>query len=374
MKTFNHERLSLARKRRQLTLRRLGELSGLTPSTLTRLEKGEREPEAKSVQRLADVLGYPEDFFYSADLPELNSDSVSFRSFARMSAAQKHASEAAGCLGIELVEWLDRHFQLPQADLPEMDAGDCASSPEEWALWIRNYWGIGARPIGSMIDLLEAKGVRVLSMDEETAHVNAFSFWRDDVPYVFLNTYKTAESSVFDAAHELGHLLMHREGVVHSDKVREAEADRFASSFLMPEMDVRAHVQGFVDVPLILKSKKRWNVSAFAFARRLKSLGMFFSDDHYRRVCIELTRRGFRKSEPGGVDRQTSKIWNQVITHLWKNKMTFEDIARQLCLPPDEVQALIMGLLTPKKPEQVAEKLPSDYAERRKMFRVLGAG
>lgn len=63
MKTFNHERLSLARKRRKLTLRRLGELSGLAPATLTRLEKGDREPEATSVQRLADVLGYPEGFF-----------------------------------------------------------------------------------------------------------------------------------------------------------------------------------------------------------------------------------------------------------------------------------------------------------------------
>ncbi|MEK2654790.1 ImmA/IrrE family metallo-endopeptidase [Pseudomonas aeruginosa] len=50
-------------------------------------------------------------------------------------------------------------------------------------------------------------------MAEETSQVNAFSCWRRGVtPFVFLNTQKSAEASRFDAAHELGHLVLHRHG------------------------------------------------------------------------------------------------------------------------------------------------------------------
>lgn len=371
MKTFNHNRLALARRRRQLTLRRLAELAGLTPETLTRLEKGERIPEETSIDKLAEALRYPTAFFYKDDLPELNSDAISFRSFARMSAAQKHASEAAGQLGIELVKWLEENFTLPAADLPVLDAGDCHATPGEWAELVRDYWGIGQRPIGSMIDLLEAKGVRVLALNEDTAQMNAFSFWLDGTPYIFLNNYRTAESSVFDSAHELGHLFMHREGVIHSDKQKEHEADLFASELLMPEADVRACVRGFVDVPLILNHKKRWSVSAFAFARRLKSLGMFFSDDHYRRVCIELTRRGFRKSEPDGITRQTSKVWTQVFTYLWMQKKTRDHLAKQLEIPSDELGGFVRGLLETKPLIKEAAYLPKNETGIRHGLRLV---
>lgn len=56
-----------------------------------------------------------------------------------------------------------------------------------------------------MIHLLEAHGVRVLSLTQECREVDAFSLWLQQ-PFVFLNTQKSGEHSRFDAAHELGHL------------------------------------------------------------------------------------------------------------------------------------------------------------------------
>ena len=55
-----------------------------------------------------------------------------------------------------------------------------------------------------MLHVLEAKGVRVFSLAENTRNVDAFSSWREERPFVFLNMQKTAERSRFDAAHELG--------------------------------------------------------------------------------------------------------------------------------------------------------------------------
>jgi Zn-dependent peptidase ImmA (M78 family) len=50
--------------------------------------------------------------------------------------------------------------------------------------------------------------------------VNAYALWKDEKPFVFLNTFKSTESSRFDAAHELGHLVLHQDGSVTG---REAE-------------------------------------------------------------------------------------------------------------------------------------------------------
>lgn len=50
-----------------------------------------------------------------------------------------------------------------------------------------------------MIHLLEKHGVKVFFLSENTADIDAFSFWKDNIPYIFLNTKKTGERSRFDA-------------------------------------------------------------------------------------------------------------------------------------------------------------------------------
>src|SRR3546814_6955040 len=88
-----------------------------------------------------------------------------------------------------------------------------------------------------MIKLLESKGVHVFSLAEDTKNVDAFSCWRNGQPFVFLNTFKSAERSRFDAAHELAHLVLHRHGGPQGREA-ETEANQFASAFLMPHADL----------------------------------------------------------------------------------------------------------------------------------------
>src|SRR5207245_2232584 len=74
--------------------------------------------------------------------------------------------------------------------------------PHMAAMLLRQHWGLGIKPIANMVHLLELKGIRVFSLAESTKDVDAFSLWRDDIPYVFLNRFKSPERSRFDAAHE----------------------------------------------------------------------------------------------------------------------------------------------------------------------------
>ena len=337
---FNKFRLRLARKRRRLSAKGLAERAGISPVTISRLEKGQNEPDKATVRQLAKALHYPTEFFYGDDPEVLDVGAVSFRSLTRLTAKERDAALSAGVLGLQLTSWVEERFNLPEPNFLDLSY---ETNFEVAAMSLRQHWGLGLKPIGSMIRLLETRGARILSLSESTASVDAFSFWRNGTPYIFLNNFKTAEHSVYDAAHELGHLTLHVHGGTKSSRAAEREANMFASAFLMPRDDVRARVPRLVSVETVLRAKKRWRVSAMAMAYRLHALGML-SDWRYKSICIELGRRGYRTGEPVGIKREKSAVWRKVLSQLWTERTTKKEIAEALSLPLDEVEGLVCGL------------------------------
>lgn len=334
------ERLKIARQRRGLSATKLSSLAGVTTVTISKIENG-HQPEADVVAKLARALSFPEQFFY-LDRPEvLPTEIVSFRSLKKMSAAERDAALAAGSLGIALYEWIDRRFNLPGPQL--IDLSKERTRPEIAARLLRQHWALGDRPISNVLKLLESKGVRILSLSEQTANVDAYSFWRADRPYVFLNQAKSAERSIFDSAHELAHLVLHHHAGARSEKGAEMQADRFASAFLMPDADVKNSVSYVYSPTQIIRAKTRWKVSAMALAYRLHSLGLL-SDWNYRAICIDLGNMGYRRDEPIGVERETSVVLAKVLSALWTKGQTKATIADDLFVPLEEIEALIFGL------------------------------
>jgi len=337
---FNHKRLSLARKRRRLTGKVLAEISDISAITISRLENNENQPDDETITKLARALGYPLEFFFEDDPEEIDTSAVSFRSLTKMSAKERDAAIAAGALGLQLSSWLDREFRLPSANIIDLSY---ETNPEIAARSLRQFWHLGEKPIGNILGLLEVNGIRVFSLAENTASVDAFSFWRDERPFIFLNNYKTAEHSIYDSVHEVGHLTMHRHAGSQPSRAAEREANQFASAFLMPENDVRARMPRFITVNTIIEARTRWRVSAMAMAYRLHTLSLL-SEWQYKSACIELGRRGFRSGEPGGVAREASRIWQKVLSQLWAERRTKNDIAAALHIPLDELEGLIWGL------------------------------
>ena len=88
---------------------------------------------------------------------------------------------------------------------------------------------------------------------------------------MFLNMQKTAERSRFDAAHELGHLVLHRHGGP-SGREAEDQANQFAAEFLMPSADVMAVIPRISKLNQIVQAKTRWGVSVQALTYRLHRL------------------------------------------------------------------------------------------------------
>jgi Zn-dependent peptidase ImmA (M78 family)/DNA-binding XRE family transcriptional regulator len=337
---FNPIRLKLARKRRGISKVDLADKYGISLRTLTSHENGEKEPSVEALESYAQALKFPVEFFYGDDLEEFHESTASFRSLSRMTASERDCALAAGALAVHLAKWIEAKFMLPEVSVPDLRD----ESPEVVANTLRLMWNLGERPIKNMVHLLEQKGIRVFSLPTSSLNVDAFSGWNGDIPYVFLSTNKSGERGRFDAAHELGHLVMHRHATLQKREV-EIEANQFASAFLMPRGSVlAAGYPSVISSNALVKLKRSWNVSVFALAYRLQELQVL-SEWRYRSLCVEMTQLGYRKTEPQSIQRESSQLLDKVFTALRSEGITRAAVARQLQINADELESLIFGLV-----------------------------
>lgn len=203
----------------------------------------------------------------------------------------------------------DHLANFPSVDLPAFEPEQTSATRyeddeiERIAEKVREHFGLGLGPISNVVRLLETKGVIVCRMEMVGEKVEAFSFWSGFRPFVFLASDKSSGARArFDAAHELGHLVLHRwigaEEI--EDKARlkeiEGEADRFASAFLLPRRSFPNEVysprlMAFVDL------KRRWKVSIQAMVYRCKDLGVF-DDQQVTNLYKQISYKKWRTVEP----------------------------------------------------------------------------
>ncbi|MEN5002960.1 helix-turn-helix domain-containing protein [Stenotrophomonas indicatrix] len=362
---FNALRLTLARKRRGMKKRELAEKIGVTERSVSNYETGSQEPEANTLRKLSEALRFPEAFFFGVDPEVPHPDVASFRSLSKMTASQRDTALGAGAVALLLNEWIEARFALPDPDVPDLgrEGGDScpvsvhkhaqepeayptsssSQTPETAAEMLRAHWGIGELPVKNMIALLESKGIRVYSLAIDAKEVDAFSMWSGGRPYVFLNTFKSAEHCRFDAAHELGHLVLHQHAQPHGPDL-EREANAFASAFLMPRASVLAMAPRAPTLSSLIRHKKHWAVSLAALNYRMHALGLT-TDWTYRTLCIQLAQAGYRKSEPEGVPHEKSLVLEKVFGALREEGVSKADVAQQLAIFSDEINELTFGLM-----------------------------
>ncbi|QTL40566.1 ImmA/IrrE family metallo-endopeptidase [Xenorhabdus budapestensis] len=337
MAKFNPSRLNLARVRRGLTMTALAKKAGISHRIVVEYEKDYclYEPSEKTVSALVDALKYPAEFFFGDDIELINPSTVSFRSLKKMTAAQEGAAIGAGQIGLILSDYFESKFKLPELNLIDLRG----ETPELAARTLREYWRLGNKSISNMVHLLEMNGIKVFSLSENAVEVDAYSFWKDEKAYVFLNNQKTAERSRFDAAHELGHLVLHKHGTPQGKDV-EAEANEFASAFLMPKENVLAAKMQHPSVDGISQLRDNWKVSTFALIYRMRQVGAL-TTWQYNNLVREASARGFRTKEDRVMERERSIIIDKLLQALSSEGCTLPIIARQLNMPLGEVSNVL---------------------------------
>lgn len=356
---FNPQRFALARRRRGMKKRELATHIGVTERSVSGYESGTQEPEPGTLAKIAKTLRFPEAFFFGDDPEVPTPDVASFRSLSKMTAGLRDSALGAGAIALLLNDWIEQRFDLPEPDLPDLgseraaltnfealdklELSSSAQAPEAAAEMLRAHWGLGEQPVKNMIALLESKGVRVYSLAIDAKEVDAFSMWSGGRPFMFLNTFKSAERCRFDAAHELGHLVMHQHAHPQGPDL-EREANAFASAFLMPRASVLAMAPRSITIKSLIKYKKLWSVSVAALNYRLHSLGLS-TEWAYRTLCIQIAQEGYRTEEPESIAHERSVILEKIFAALRADGVGKAGVAGELAISPEEINELTFGLM-----------------------------
>lgn len=348
--TFVPARLKMARAIRQMTATALASEAGTTPPWVSQSENSRETPSAELIREFARVLNFPVDFFYRPLEKLPPSDAFHFRATSRLAKKDEDTARALSALAMELSDWIEAMYRAPDPAVPELQdliGSDDEVAPEQAAEALRGAWGLGVAPIKNLLQLLESKGAKIYSAGGPLQAIDAFSFRHGATPVIFLNVHKSAERLRFDLAHELGHLVMHG-GSLHvaPGKEKEQAANDFASSFLMPRSDVLGSIRGNLMLEDVLVLKRRWRVSAMALNLRAHRLGVI-SEWTYSTLAKQLSMAGFRRGEPGSdLLVESSSLLTQVMSDMRGRGEGFSEIARALHVRAQDVQDLMLGIVT----------------------------
>src|SRR5438105_2621864 len=258
---FVPDRLRLARELVGWSQLLLADRAHLTPAALSQFEAGAARPVAETRKRLADVLGIPPGFF---ELPMVDTHEGFFRSLRRTSVSERRRARATAHIAHDLATCGNVATRLPDPVYPRFHSAlstDGLEDTERIAAKVRSAWHIARGPVPNVVGLLESHGIVVMRLPLASADVDAFSLPFSDRPVVVLSADKNDRArSRFDAAHELGHLVMHGEQIWGLAEV-EKQAHRFAAAFLMPKQDIADQLPRHSDWAELFSLKRQWQVS-----------------------------------------------------------------------------------------------------------------
>lgn len=282
---------AMIRKQREamkMTVAQLAKLVGVSRNTITNYESDKTEPSASDLVRLSNALGCrveeflgvvspsdPPRFAFRAHVPLRRDPSITVAARKYLTAYQ----EIEQIMDSRLCGTL-RTFAC------ENDGPWDKDEIETIADTLRQKSGLHDAGPENITSVLESIGVRTLFFEHPAKGFDGLSTMQGDTQLVMLRKpTRLAERTIFSAAHELGHLVLHRslftsDIAVESDGKRyEDEANRFAGNFLVPRVELMRlwHEERLERLSLfnaLLLLKRAFHVSFPCLYYRVTELGL----------------------------------------------------------------------------------------------------
>lgn len=348
---FIPERLREARLARGLTASELAEAIDVTRQAISQFELGHSAPGGVVLGKIVEKLGFPLSYFSKIKTQHASPAGATF--FRSLKSAQRKAREMVTVRADwleEIYTFLQDYLTFPKVNIPDFTNDGLLTDEriEEIAVAVRRAWGLGLGPISDMVLLMEKNGIILTRTSAGVEKTDACSQWRGERPFVFLCSDKdSAVRSRFDAAHELGHFVLHMwvDSLQISDSATlnqiEKEANRFAAAFLMP-IDTFCQEVLSTSLEHFISLKRRWKVSIAAMIYRCESLGII-TDYQALYLRKQMSKLGIKTREPLDEDLipEAPSILCQSIELLLKNNvLSPAEILDAIKLPRDEIESL----------------------------------
>jgi Zn-dependent peptidase ImmA (M78 family)/DNA-binding phage protein len=338
---FVGHKLKKALEARMLNATSLSQLSGVSSSMISHIINGNKNPSFETVQNISKTLNLPISYFL--DDSEYENSTTFFRKLSTATKANRISAERKLEWLTDIIRFLEDYIELPDLNLPNfnlLESKDIRNITyeeiEDIAEKTRRYWGLGLGIIPNLTLLLENNGFIISKVELGTDELDGLCKYEKNVNriFIFLASDKQSPSrSKFDIAHELGHAILHRHintkiiNLKKNHKLLEAQANRFAGAFLLPEESFASDFS----VPTIetfLALKEKWGVSVALMILRSRDLGIL-NDRSYQNMYVNYSRRGYRKNEP--LDNKI-KFENPTVL-----KKAFNLILEEKVLNPDQI-------------------------------------
>ena len=351
---FVGARLTEARHARGINETDLASMVKVSVQSLSKYENGHQTPRRDTVDRLAETLGFPQQYFFRP-LKAGDKRPVFWR--AKLSAHVADLDRANVRLEWtkEVIDYLGGFFDFPSLsllrfDVPRDPLKITLEFLENAANAVRSEWNVRRGPLPDILEKIEDSGILVSRIHVRAEKVDAFSQWSDrfQIPFIMLSRDKaSAARQRWDALHELAHVLLHQR-VTHDQlnnratyKILEKQADTFASLMLLPERDFLDELYA-PTLDGLLSLKERWRVSVAAMIMRCASLDLI-DEFTAKRMWMNYTRRGWRKGEPfdGKMEKETPHLIRRSFEMLLEEQVqTVTDVRNALPFPLDDLEEI----------------------------------
>lgn len=351
---FDGARLALARLYRGYRKVDVARAIGVTPAAISQYEQGRTRPSEAHLAALALHLGFPPTFFEKGrQLVTVPETQAHFRRLRSSSKLDRERLLARLSLLAEVIAEVEHHVALPPVDILDIPStGDDDGMTAEYAAGaVRQQWRLGTGPLQHVVRLLEGRGVIVVRPVFDTREIDAFSTVLTGRPIVVLSSDKQdAARSRMDAAHELGHLIMHHDVEPGRQSV-EREAQRFAAALLLPREAMLKELPRYMRWDAYLALKQRWRVSLAALLYRARTLGVL-SSDAYQRAQMRMSARGWRHQEPGdiGVPEEPTVLHKALSLMEARRGLATADVAGALRIPVEDLDGLLADIASSTQP------------------------
>lgn len=302
-------RLRMAREARALRQIELAHRVDRTAATISKWENDEQpqRPEPAVLPVLAQALDVEVSWFLKP-LEKQRHSAAFFRSLK--TELEMMRLKAKGRLDfVEAIEHvLSEHVDLPEVDVPDLLNGQHFASLrfediDAIAGACREHWDLGDGPIDDLMVVIENAGVVVAEDQIGSEKLDGLSRWAltNGRPYMLLAQDKrVGVRRRLDAAHELGHIILHRfvtpQELEDHFRLIEDQAMWFAGAFLLPQESYADDIFS-LSLDAMLSVKKKWKVSVGAQIKRLSNIKKF-SDHYERRLWQYYSHRRWRTCEP----------------------------------------------------------------------------
>lgn len=306
MDAFNPNRLNEARIYRKMTMEQLANAVGINKQAISQFENGKSKPEFNTLNAISKVLDFPLTFFNQVDSVDTNTGNTYFRALFSSNKMDLKSQRVKTKYVAVIQNCLSEYIDFPVLNLPHFNN---KNDIELLSRQVRDFWGLGEEPINDVVSVLERNGVIVSEFSTEGKKIDAFSqygeFLGKEYYCMILGTDKlTFARRQFNAAHELGHMVMHEKLNDLDDidreeyKRREYEANKFASAFLLPKEPFFADVSRYGNrLNYYIELKRKWKVSISAMIMRAVDIGAI-SPNQYQYLMKQISRNGWRTQEP----------------------------------------------------------------------------